>query len=309
MSGILNYTLFHSMIRNSTSILFAMLACSITQQANILNVGVEGIMLVAAFAAVATSFFTGSWVLAIFAAIIAGVLIALIIAVANIKYKADIFAVGMTVNMLALALTKFANHNILHASGSFTSQDIKPIPDVKVAALSGNAVVDSLFNQYNLMEFIGIILIFVTGYFMYKTVFGLRTRSIGMNQMAALTAGINVVKQKYVVMVISGVLGGLGGAYLSLGYTHMFTENMTNGRGFMGVAAMFFGNMNPVLGWVGCLLFGLLDSVGSQLQAYGIPSQLILMQPYIITVLILSAVLIVRKRKKTKLQSTNAGEA
>ena len=105
--------------------------------------------------------------------------------------------------------------------------------------------------------------------------------------MAAETAGINVRRLKYQVMIISGVMGGLAGAHLSLGYSKMFAENITNGRGFMGIAAMNFGAQNPILVWVGTLIFGCIDSIGARLQSYGIPSQFILMLPYIFTITVL----------------------
>lgn len=105
-------------------------------------------------------------------------------------------------------------------------------------------------------------------------------------------------------MIISGIIGGLAGAHLSLGYTQMFTENMTNGRGFMGVAAMYFGGMNPVIAWIGCLLFGFTDTVGNRLQGYGWPSQFVLMLPYIITILVVSISLWRHTASEKKLKSS-----
>jgi ABC-type uncharacterized transport system permease subunit len=296
---IFDYSLIHATIRSSTPILFATLSCIITQQADILNVGVEGSMLCGAFAAVAVSYFTGSWILAIIVAMLIGLVISIIMGIAHLRYKADIFAVGMAINMLALALTKFGINNILKASGSFISNKIVPIPTINIPFLSGNKVINSLFNGYSLFEIVGIIMVFVLWFLLYKTVWGLRLRSVGLFPMASETAGINVKAKKMEVMIYSGLLGGLAGAHLSLGYTTIFAENMTNGRGFMGVAAMFFGAGNPITAWIGCLLFGFTDSVGSRLQAYGVPSQFILMIPYIATVLILTISLI-RKMKKEK---------
>lgn len=296
---IFDYSLIHATIRSSTPILFATLSCIITQQADILNVGVEGSMLCGAFAAVAVSYFTGSWVLAILVAMVIGLIISVIMAAAHLKYKADIFAVGMAINMLALALTRFGLNNLLKASGSFYSKNIVPIPKINIAFLSGNKVLDSLFNGYSLFEIFGIVMVFVLWFLLYKTVWGLRLRSVGLFPMASETAGINVKAKKMEVMLYSGLLGGLAGAHLSLGYSTMFAENMTNGRGFMGVAAMFFGAGNPITAWIGCLLFGFTDSVGSRLEAYGVPSQFILMIPYMATVLILTISLI-RKMKKEK---------
>ena len=163
-----------------------------------------------------------------------------------------------------------------------------------------------MFNNYSLFEILGIVLVFVLWFLLYKTVWGLRLRSVGLHPMAAKTAGINVYSQKFKVMLYSGLLGGMAGAYLSLGYSKLFAENMVNGRGFMGVAAMFFGGGDPIMAWVGCLLFGFTDSVGSRLQAYGIPSQFILMTPYVITILALSISMAFKVKKEKKMQSSLA---
>lgn len=302
--SIFDYSLIHATLRASTPILFAALAAIITQQADILNVGVEGIMLSAAFTAVAISYLTGSWVLALIAAVIVGVIIAIIIGTAHLKYKADVFAVGTAVNMLALALTRFFLNKVLKASGSFYSDKIVPLPKISIGFLSKSKIIDSMFNNYSLFEILGIIIVIVMWYVLYKTVWGLRLRSVGLNPMAAETAGIDVFKRKFTVIIISGILGGLAGAHLSLGYSNLFVENMTNGRGFMGVAAMFFGGANPIITWIGCLIFGFVDSVGSRLQSYGLPSQFILMIPYIVTVTVLAISMAKKIKKDAKAKSS-----
>lgn len=304
LASIFDYTLIHATIRSSTPILFAALSAIITQQADILNVGVEGIMLFSAFAAVSISFFTGSWLLALIVAIIVGLIVSAIIGVAHLKYKADVFAVGTVINMLALALTRFFLNTLLNASGSFYSDKIVPLPNISIGFLKNSPVLNSVFNNYSLFEVLGVIMVFILWYILYKTVWGLRIRSVGLNPMAAETAGLNVFKAKFQVILLSGIFGGIAGAHLSLGYSNLFVENMTNGRGFMGVAAMFFGGGNPIFAWIGSLIFGLADSIGSRLQAYGLPSQFILMIPYIATIAILTISLASRIRKTNKQKST-----
>jgi len=288
LSSVFDFTLIYATIRSATPILFAALAACITQQANILNIGTEGIMLMGAFAAVCTSYFTGSWVLAVLAAMLVGVVFSVIMAIGNLKYGADICAIGMAINMLALAITKFLIKELLGTSGSFTSPKIAQIPRIHIAVFDNNMYLNGLLNNWSLMEVFGIIMVFVLWFLLFRTVWGLRLRSVGYFPMAAETAGINARKMQYQVMVISGLLGGMAGAHLSIGYSRMFVENMTNGRGFMGVAAMFFGAANPIFVWIGTLLFGFTDSVGARLQSYGFPSQFVLMLPYIITVAVLA---------------------
>lgn len=300
----IDYSIIHATIRASTPVLFAAMAAVITNQANILNVGIEGIMLTSAFTAVWASIYTGSWLVAVILAVVVGILMAWIISVAHIKYNADIMAVGTVINMLALAITKFLLNTIFNTSGSFYSNEIVAIPTVNIAFLEKNAVINSLFNNYSLFEIFGIILVFVLWFILYKTVWGLRIRSVGEMPLAAETAGINVTKSKYQVLIISGILAGVAGAHLSLGYSNMFVENMTNGRGFTGVASMFFGGGNPIIAWVGSLIFGFADSVGSRLQSYGWPSQFVLMLPYITTITVLAISLSAQIRRKKKLQSS-----
>ena len=307
LSAIFDFTLIYATIRAATPILFAALAAVITQQADIINIGTEGIMLTGAFTAVCISFYTGSWLLALVISMLSGVLIALIMAVAHIKYKADICAIGTAINIFALAITKFGIKQFLHTTGSFTDPKIAAIPKLNIPLFDNKKYLNGLFNNWSMMEILGILMVFLLGFVLYRTVWGLRLRSVGRFPMAAETAGINVNRMKYQVMIISGLLGGMAGAHLSIGYTQMFTENMTNGRGFMGVAAMFFGGANPVFAWIGCLLFGFTDSLGGRLQAYGWPSQFVLMMPYIITIAVLTISLWRKAVKERKAKSSLVG--
>ena len=303
MSDILDITLIYATIRSATPILFAALCATITQQADILNIGTEGIMLTSAFVAVLTSFMTGSWLLAIVCAILSGIVIAMIMAVANIKYNAHICAVGIAVNMFALAITKFGLKQFLGTSGTFNSPEIVPIPKIHIAAFDNIPFLNQVFNNWCVTEVFGLVMVAVMWFLLFRTVWGLRVRCVGRLPMAAETAGINVKMMKYQVMIISGVMGGLAGAHLSLGYSQMFADNMTNGRGFMGVAAMNFGAMNPILVWIGTLIFGFMDSLGARLQAYGLPSQFILMLPYVFTIVVLALAMWRKTKKDQKAKS------
>lgn len=301
---IFNMSLIYATFRSATPLIFAALCAAITQQANILNIGTEGIMLVGAFTAVSVSYFSGSWVLGVGAAMIAGVLIAMIMAVGHIRYNSEICAIGMGINMLAIAITKFLLKTIFNTNGAFSDPKIVPIPRLHLAFLEGVPVLGDLFNDWSIMEWFAIVLILLLQFFFYKTVWGLRLRAVGQFPEAAKTAGIKVNMVKYQAMALSGLIGGLAGAHLSLGYSAQFIENMTNNRGFMGVAAMYFGGANPILTALGCLLFGFADSVGARLQAYGIPSQFVLMMPYLVTVAVLAVSMIAKMTSNKKRQSS-----
>ncbi len=304
MSKVLNLSLIYASFRAATPIIYAALCASVTQQANILNIGTEGIMLIGAFTAVTVSYFTGSWILGVLCAMLAGVVIALIMAVGHIKFGADICGIGMGINMLALAITKFLLKAIYDVNGAFSSPQIKVIPKVSIPFLDNVPVIGTLLNNWSLTEWFAIILIIVLQFFIFKTVWGLRLRAVGQFPEAAKTAGIKVNAVKYRAMAISGLIGGLAGAHLSLGYSSQFIENMTSSRGFMGVAAMYFGGANPVKASIGCLLFGFADSIGARLQAYGLPSQFVLMMPYIVTIVVLAISMAAQLRSAKRRQSS-----
>lgn len=301
---IFDISLIYATFRSATPIIYAALCAAITQQADILNIGTEGIMLTGAFTAVTVSYLTGSWLLGILISMVAGLLIAMIMAVGHIRYKAEICAIGMGINLFAVAFTKFMLNSVLGVSGSFTSPQIKGIPKVHMPFLDGVPVLDSLFNNWSVTEWFVIVLVFLMMFLFYKTVWGLRLRAVGQFPMAAETAGINVNAMKYQAIAISGLIGGLAGAHLSLGYSQLFTEGMTNSRGFMGVAAMYFGGAHPALTALGCLIFGFTDSLGARIQAYGVPSQFVLLMPYVATITVLAVSMISKKKAQEKKKSS-----
>lgn len=301
LGSIFNASLIYATFRASTPIIYASLCASLTQQANILNVGTEGIMLVGAFAAVAASYLSGSRILGIIVAMLAGALIALIMAVGHLKFNSDITAIGMGINLFALAITKFLLQAMFNTNGTFASPDIASIPRINLAFLKPIPIIGAVFSNMSLTEWLIIPFIILLNFYIYKTPQGLRLRSVGQNEIAAESAGINTTKIKYKALIVAGMIGGLAGAHLSLGYSNQFVENMTNNRGFMGIAAMFFGGANPVNTSLGCLLFGFADSVGGRLQSFGLPAQFVLLMPYVVTVIVLAISMGVKiKGQKTK---------
>lgn len=303
-SKVFSASLIYATFRSATPIIYAALCAAITQQADILNIGTEGIMLTGAFAAVAVSYLTGSWVFGCMVAMIAGLLMAMILAVGHIKYKAEICAMGMGINMFALAITKFLLNSVLGKSGTFSEPEIVAIPRVNLPFIEKIPFAKEIFNNWCITEWFVIVLVITIWFIFYKTTWGLRLRAVGRFPMAAQTAGINVNAIKYQAIAISGLIGGLAGAHLSLGYSKLFTENMTNARGFMGVAAMYFGGAHPILTAVGCLVFGFADSIGARLQAYGVPSQLVLLMPYVVTVAVLAASMVSKTMTEKKRKSS-----
>lgn len=181
---------------------------------------------------------------------------------------------------------------------------IVPIARVNLPFLNDNPVLKSLFSGYTVTELLVIPLVVFLWFLLYKTVWGLRLRSVGLNEMAASTSGIDINKKKMAALLLSGACAGLAGAHLSLGYSCLFIENMSGGRGFMGMAAMQFGGGNPIWAAIGCLLFGASNSLANRLTPYGIPNQFVTMIPYVATILVLSFSVIFQRAKERKAESS-----
>lgn len=277
-------------IRMSTPILLASLGGMFTARVGIVNFALEGIMIVGAFLGVYGSYTTGNpWVGALMGAA-GGVVAALILGFMSITAKVDQVVAGTGINILFLGLTSYLL-NVLFGIGvkpsKVTAFAELPIPGLSKIPILG----DIFFNQIPLV-YLAIILVPVCWYIVYKTSFGLNMRAIGENPRAADSVGLDVVKMRYIAIIISGILGGLGGAFLSIGHLSVFMEKMTSGKGYVAWSSVTVGKWNPfgILG--AAILFGAADALQLRLQAFGIqiPHQFFLMLPYVLTMLVLTGV-------------------
>lgn len=282
-------TLISTTLRIMPPILLAGLGGMLSARAGLVNMGLEGMMLLGAFVAVITSYWTGSALMAVLVTMIVGGIMGLLFAVFVIRYKANNIVVSVAINMLALGITKYLLKIVFGVRGAFSSERIVGIPKVNVAFLEHIPVLRS-FNNQSVVVYLSLVLVAALWYIFYKTTAGLRIRAAGSHAMAVKTAGIDVIKLKYAVVSISGVLCGLGGAHLSLGQLTMFTDNITNGRGFIAMAAAVFGNNTPLGTFLGSLLFSFTDAATMGVQTLGFPAQLIQTIPYVISILTLIAV-------------------
>lgn len=298
--SIFSWGLIQTTLRASTPIIFAALAAVLSQNAGILNVGVEGGMLVSALIAVMANAATGSWIIGVLAGIIAAEIYSAVIAVAHLKFNANVFAVGSIMNILSLSLTGFIINMVYGVSGQLVPEKLALIPNIRFAWLENNEILNAAVNGMSLFVYVAILSVVIVYFLLYKTIWGLRARSSGLYSNAALTAGFNPIRKKTEAIMLSGIFVGLGGAFMSTSYVSMFVEGMVSGRGFMGIAAMFFGGANPVFSAIGCIVFGFADSLGSKLQYMGIPTQFVQMIPYIITVAIYSFSMYYMVKKKQK---------
>ncbi len=269
-------------VRIAIPYLFAAAGGVVAERAGIVSLALEGFMLTGAFAAALGSFYFHSAWAGLLCGVLAGLLFGLVHAVASIRYRADQIVVGIAINLLAVGLTRFFLHL---AFGS--SSNSPRVPGFSPDVSRGSAFAALLSNP---LVWLGLLVIPVLSWVVYRTPFGLRVRAAGEHPQAAETLGVPVRRVRYVAVALSGVLASIGGIYLALDQ-HQFTDGMTAGRGFIALAALIFGRWDPARAGLGCLLFAGAETVQIQLQGtQAIPSQFVQMIPYVLTIIALAGV-------------------
>ena len=294
MENILN-TAFRSL----PPLLLAGLGGMITARVVLLNLGLEGMMLVGAFTAVIVNYFTGSAFVGLVAAILVCSLMGLVFAVFYLRFKVDNIIISVAFNMFAVAITQYLLGVLFGTSVAFASDQIRKMPEIVIPFLE-NVPVLRAFNSLSIVFWLALIITAVMSFVINRTTWGLHIRATGLNDNAVNTAGVNATRVRYICVILSGSLCGIGGAYLSTGYLAMFTNNMTAGRGYLGNIASIIGNRTAGGALAGSLLFSLTEGITMKIQAFGFPSQLIQLIPYLaaFAVVIASACL---KRRRAKM--------
>lgn len=246
-------------------------------------------MLTSAFTGVMVSHYTGNPWLGVLSAILVGGLLGLIHAVLTVSYSGDQIISGTGINILAIGFTSFMSKIIWGSRGA--SDSVTGIADISIPIVKDIPVLGEIIGTHSPLIYLMPVITFLSYLLLFKTPFGLRIRAVGEHPIAAETAGINVVRMKYLCVILSGMLAGLGGAFLSLSHLNLFTRGMSGGRGFIALAAMIFGKWMPFgVFWAG-LLFGFADALQIRLQSLGIlPPQIILTIPYLLTIAVLAGV-------------------
>ncbi|HEU0297673.1 MAG TPA: ABC transporter permease [Anaerolineales bacterium] len=279
-----------SLVR-ATPIALAALCGVISERSAVINIGIEGIMLIAAQAAVVAASVTNSLYVGLIAALLVGGLVAAAHAYLVIRFKVDQIVSGVAINIFGAGLTSFLssrflekNTDVLNNSGVF--------PTISIPILDRIPVLGPMLFENNIIVYLMMIVVAVMHLMLFYTPWGLRTRAVGEHPKAADTLGINVYFVRYVNVIIGGMIAGLGGAYFTIGSVGRFDEIMTAGKGFIGLAAMIFGKWTPIGAFASSLIFGFADSLQVKLQILRvpIPSEFLLMAPYIVTMIILTGV-------------------
>ena len=281
-----------STLRQSTPIILGALAGILCERSGVINIGIEGMMLLAAFLGFLFNVWTGSLMLAVVGAVLSGALIGGLHALMSIALKVDQIISGTVINILAVGLTGYFYQQGLTTRG-------KLIP-IRIPLLADIPIVGPVFFDNPPITYTALILVVVIHWLLFNTRWGLRTRAVGEHPSAADTVGIRVNRMRYMNVILGGMLAGLAGGFLTLEAVGSFERGMTNGRGFVALAVMIFGKWTPLGAWGGALLFGFANGLQTQIQFLQnqlppwlawvgqIPHQFIGMLPYLLTIIVLA---------------------
>jgi ABC-type uncharacterized transport system permease subunit len=290
LEEVFDASLIASMLVFATPLTFGALGGMFSERSGVVNVALEGMMLMGAFFGIYGADKTGSWFLGILIAMLAGGLLALVHAFFAIHLRADQIVGGIALNFLALGITGYFFYQLYH--GANISANIPRIPNVSIPWVKDQGFIGPAFGDLNLLIWVAIVFVPLSYVVLFKTPLGLRIRACGEHPRAADTVGINVYAIRYGAVITSGMLAALGGVFLSVGFVGTFNENMTDGRGFIALAAMIFGNWRPFGAFGAALLFGFSTALAFRLPVYS-DSAATLFQalPYVLTLVAVAGVI------------------
>ncbi|MGH2428721.1 MAG: ABC transporter permease [Candidatus Limnocylindria bacterium] len=293
--------LYHTLVATtlvSTPLLLAAMGGLINRQGGIVNIGLEAKMLAGAFAAVLVTSLTGSPLLGVLAAVLAGALVALPFTLAITRLGANEIIAGLGLNILVAGLLGYLLPVAFGVRGTFRPEGLERLPRLHLPLVGDLPGIGPVLSGKDPITYLAWIAVPLTALFLYRTVWGLRLRASGSDIEAARAAGVAGYRWRDISTVIAGALAGLGGAQLSIGIVALFGVGMTAGRGFIALAAFYFGAARPWPTAAAALLFGFFDAAQVRLQGQGVPAQLVQMLPYLVVVAALTIVAIIRTRRE-----------
>ena len=279
-----------SLVR-ATPIALAALCGVISERAAVVNIGIEGTMLFAALTSVIAASVSDNLYVGLLVAILTGALVAGIHAILSIRFKVNQIVSGTAINILGTGVTSFIASRFLERNTDMLNNS-GTLRIIQIPVLSKIPILGPIFFENGLIVYLMLAIVVVMHFVLFYTPWGLRTRAVGEHPKAADTLGVNVYFMRYVNVIVGGMIAGLGGAYFTLGSVGRFDEVMTAGKGFIGLAAMIFGNWNPIGAFTSSLIFGFADSLQIKMQilSVSIPSSFLAMAPYIVTMIVLTGV-------------------
>lgn len=294
-----------SVLRLSTPLIFAALAAVISKKAGLLNMALEGMMLVAALAGVLCASASGSVWVGLLGGVLFGIASGIIIGFSNLSGRTDLYLTCIAFNLAATGGTVFVMYELIGDKSS-TSAALKSyiFPSITIPLFHKIPVLGRMVSGHNILTYLAFLSIFGVWLFLYRTRLGLRMRATGENPQAASSVGINVIRIGYLSFIISGVLCGLAGAFMSMGWVSFFMKNMVNGRGYIGLSAMNIANGNPIGAGIAAVFFGFSDTLATTLKSQGgtYPTEFIDMIPYASTILVLVLIGTFRMYRKSRVE-------
>ncbi|PWM44018.1 MAG: ABC transporter permease [Clostridiales bacterium] len=288
-----------SVIRVTTPILFATMAVLISDRAGVVNISIEGTMLLSSLMGVVGSAFTGSAWIGLLVAVVSGIAFAYMLSFFHLRLKTDIILTGIALNLFASGFTVFLLYMLTGDKGVSTKLPSQVLPNIEIPFIKDIPFIGDVLSGQNVLTYIAVISVIVIAIFLKKTKTGTYIRAAGECPSAVETAGKSVKKIRLKALLISGGLAGFGGAFMSMAYLSMFTKDMVAGRGFIALAAEAMGRGSPLLSTLSSLLFGFADAFSNNLQLINVPSELTRIVPYLLTIVAL-AIYAARAKAKNK---------
>ena len=282
--------LFAAMLRFATPLLFGALGGIVSERSGVVNIGIEGMMLMGCYFGIYGADIGGSWVIGLLVAMVAGGALALVHAVFSVTLRADQIVGGVAINLLALGITGYLY--VDHYGDQGTPDDVSRVPDITLPLIKDIPFVGDAIGKTNLMTWLAILLVIGLAVFLFRTPQGLRLRSVGEHPRAAETVGLSVIRTRYLAVIASGVLAALGGAYLSIGFLGSFNQNLTAGRGYIALAVVICGRWRPGGALAFACLFGFSSAIAQRLPTFS-DSGAVLFQalPYVLTIIVVAGVI------------------
>jgi ABC-type uncharacterized transport system permease subunit len=306
---VFNVANLQGMLRLATPVALAGLCALITSRAGILNIAGEGMILFGAWFAVAGSYFAENALVGVATAMLSGFVIGGLFALFSLKFRAHIIIMGIAINIFANAATIFLTRAVFKQAGAFADPRIQGLNPIELPIIGDIPILGDVLSGYSLIVYLTWVLIVLTTIFLYRTPWGLHLRAVGENPHAAETLGINVERIRFAAVMASGVFASLAGVYLSLGHLKMYTDRISAGRGFIGMAVNTFGGGEPIGVFLSSLLFGFVDTIGWRLQGERImPVYFISMLPYVATLVALTLFTLRRQRARRAALAAKANE-
>ncbi len=278
------------MLRFATPLIFAAMGGILSERSGVINIGLEGMMLIGAFFGIFGADLLGSWWLGVLAGVAAGALIGLVHAFVSISLRADQVVSGTGINFLAIGITGYVF--IYHYGDQGTPSDVSRAPNVTLPLVEDIPFIGEAIGRMNVLTWVALLIVPILTVYLFRTRGGLRLRSVGEKPRAADSLGLPVLRTRYLAVTASGALAAAGGAFLSIGLVGSFNEQMTNGRGFIALAAVIFGGWRPLGALAGALLFGFSTALAQRLPAFS-ESAAVLFQalPYVLTLVVVAGVI------------------